>query len=115
MVKTSVIAAIGGGAAAAAIIVVLVVFNINVPKYQLSVEPDAEMEMSMYVTHLKIRNTGSSELTNIKADYGQTSDQIPVLEPGQMVSLSPPASARDVTVTCDQGISVTKEIPTMGS
>lgn len=115
MVKVMIFAAIGGSVAVAIVILALFFFNFDAPKYQLSVEVQTGTAMgNMYYTDLKIKNTGTSELTNIKVDYGQTSEKIPSLEPGQWVDLAPPTSAKMVTVTCDQGITVTKEIASMG-
>jgi hypothetical protein len=45
---------------------------------------------------------------------GQTYDKIPPLDPGQYVALLPQSSAKMVTVTCDQGLTITKEIESMG-
>lgn len=115
MVKAMIFAAIGGGAAVAVVVLTLFFFNFAAPQYQMSVEAQTGTSMgNMGYTDLKIKNTGTSELTNIKVDYGQTSEKIASLEPGQWVDVAPPASATRATVTCDQNVTVTKEISSMG-
>lgn len=114
MVKAMVVAAIGGGVAVA-VVLTLFFFNLGATQYQMSVEVQTGTSMgNMGYTDLKIKNTGTSELTNIKADYGQTSEKIASLEPGQWVDVAPPASATMVTVTCDQNVTVIKAISSMG-
>ncbi|MDE1767013.1 MAG: hypothetical protein KGI27_12200 [Thaumarchaeota archaeon] len=108
--------AIGGGAAVVVAVIAIFVLGSPAQQYSLSVEPQTGTGMgNMAYTDLKIKNTGTSDLTNIKVDYGQTSEKIPALEPGQWVDLSPPSSATMVTVTCDQGVTVTKQIESAGS
>ncbi|MDE1726462.1 MAG: hypothetical protein KGH89_04275 [Thaumarchaeota archaeon] len=115
MSKTLIYGGIGGGAAVAIAIVVLFVVHANTPQYGLSVNPSTEMVMGTgSVIRLYVINTGSSPLTNIKADYGTSSDSLPILNPGDKVMLSPPASAKMVTVTNDQGVTVTKDLVNMG-
>ena len=111
MVKPIVYGAIGGGAAVAIIVVVLFAFNFNTPQYSLSVEPQNEMVMgSGTVVRVYVQNTGSSPLTNVKIDYGTTSDSLPILNPGEKEMFSPPSGTTMVTVTNDQGIKVMKPI-----
>ncbi len=114
MVKPVVYGAIGGGVAAAIAIVFLFAMPHASQQYALSVEPRTEMVMGVgNVVRLYIQNTGSSQLTNLKIDYGTTSDTLPALDPGQKVMLSPPSGTKMVTVTDDQGITVTKDIESM--
>lgn len=111
MSKTLIYGGIGGGAAVAIAIVILFVVHTNTPQYVLSVDASSDMQMGVGSTiRLYVTNTGSSPLTNIKADYGTNSDSLPILNPGDKVMLSPPASAKSVTVTDDQGITVTKDL-----
>lgn len=111
MSKALIYGGIGGGVAVAIAIVVLFVVHTNTPQYALSVDASSDMQMGVGSTiRLYVTNTGSSSLTNIKADYGTTSDSLPILNPGDKVMLSPPASAKSVTVTDDQGITITKDL-----
>lgn len=70
-------------------------------------------------THVTIKNTGMNALTNIIVRYGGTTkpDIIPILSPGEKVSLSPPEGSelKDVRVTTDQGIDIIKEYRTPAS
>ena len=70
-------------------------------------------------THVAIKNTGMNALTNIVIRYGGTakSDIIPTLNPGEKISLSPQdgSELREVQVTTDQGINITKEYRTPAS
>ncbi len=106
---------VGGGIAAViAIVMVLFLAHQNTPQYAVSVDASSEMQMGVgSVIRLYVTNTGSSTLTNIKADYGTSSDSIPALDPGQKVMLSPPSGVRMVTVTTDKGITVTKDLSSM--
>lgn len=114
MSKALIYGGIGGGVAVAIAIVVLFVVHTNTPQYALSVDVSSDMQMGVGSTiRLYVTNTGSSPLTNIKADYGTTSDSLPILNPGDKVMLSPPASAKSVTVTDDQGVTVTKDLGSM--
>jgi uncharacterized membrane protein len=111
MVKPIVYGAIGGGTAVAvAVIVILFAFH-PTQQYALTVDPRTDMVMGVgNVVRIYIQNTGSSPLTNLKIDYGTTSDAMPVLAPGEKEMFSPPAGSKMVTVTDDQGITVTKPI-----
>ncbi|MDE1844414.1 MAG: hypothetical protein KGI10_03700 [Thaumarchaeota archaeon] len=110
MVKPIVYGAIGGGAAVTVAVIVLFAFH-PTQQYALNVEPRTEMVMGVgNVVRVYVQNTGSSPLTNVKIDYGTTSDVLPVLNSGEKQMLSPPAGTKMVTVTNDQGITVTKPI-----
>jgi len=107
-------AAIGGGAAVAITVILLFVINVNTQPYSLSVEPRTEMVMGVgTMTRVYIKNTGSEPLTNIKLNWGSTSDNLPMLNPGEQVMFSPPSSATMVTVTADNGINIMKPINSM--
>ena len=111
MVKPIVYGAIGGGAAVVIAVIVLFVVPHSTSQYGLSVEPRTEMVMGVgNVVRLYVQNTGSAQLTNIKIDYGTTSDSLPALDPGQKVMFSPPIGTKMVTVTDDQGDKVMKSI-----
>ncbi len=102
---------IGVGVAVAITIVVLLAFQQNTPQYSLSVEPRSEMVMGSGMNmRVYITNTGSQPLTNVKLNWGSTSDSLPILNPGEKEMFSPPSSATTVIVTTDQGISITKSL-----
>ena len=112
MVKPIVYGAIGGGVAVAIAIIVLVVFHSPTQQYALSVESSTEMVMGTgNMVRVYVHNTGSSPLTNVKVDYGTSSEPVlPILNPGDKVMFSPPAGTKMVTVTDDQNITVVKPI-----
>ena len=111
MIKPIVYGAIGGGVAVAIVVIVLFAFHPATEKYALSVEPRNEMVMGAgTVVRLYVQNTGSEPLTNIKIDYGRTSDQLPILNPGEKQMFSPPSGTNMVTVTTQEGVTVTKPI-----
>ncbi len=102
--------AIGGGAAVAIALVVIFVFQ-GAPTAQYSLYVDARTKSGdgLSDSRVIIINTGSASLTNLKVDYGTgTPDKIPLLNPRDKMVLSPPASAKTVTITTDQGFTVTK-------
>ena len=103
--------AIGGGVGVAIIVIVLFVLPHSSQQYGLSVNTSTESVMGVgNVVRVYVQNTGSSQVTNIKIDYGTTSDNLPVLDPGQKVMFSPPSGTKMVTVTDDQGDKVMKPI-----
>ena len=106
--KPLVTGAIGGGAAVVIAVTLLLTCHGSTPQYSLNVDARTETGDGMSESHLTIQNSGSAVLTNIKADYGGKVDSIPVLNPGEKVMLSPPTSSKNVTVTTDQGVTVTK-------
>ena len=112
MVKPIVYGAIGGGIAVAIAVIVFVVFQAPSQQYALSVEPRTEMVMGVgNVVRIYVQNTGSSPLTNVKVDYGTSSEPVlPILNPGEKQMFSPPAGTKMVTVTDDQNITVMKPI-----
>lgn len=105
--------AIGIGLAAIGIFLVLS-FLVSAPtqKYDISLTPIIVKDEMGTETHVLIKNTGMDSLTNVKIDYGGTAkpDVIPVLNPGDKISLSPPEGS-DLTVvrvTADQGINASE-------
>ncbi len=72
-------------------------------------------EQSLFIhTRVTITNTGKQPLTNIKVNYGNKTETVSLLEPGQSFPLSPPAgsSLQRIIVTSDEGINITKEYRT---
>ncbi len=111
MGKAVIFGAIGGGVAVAIAVIFIFVFHPATEQYALTVEPRNEMVMGVgTVVRIYVQNTGSQPLTNVKIDYGTTSDMLPILNPGEKQMFSPPNGAMSVTVTNDQGITVTKPI-----
>ncbi len=103
-----------GICAGIAVAVVAIVLIIETPseKYSISLDPFIDPQTLVTNTHVTVQNTGSQPLTNVRVDYGGGSkpDILPVLNPGEKVILSPPSDnpLQSVTVTTDEGISVTK-------
>ena len=85
-------------------------------KNEFDLEIDALKEEQSLFTHTRatITNTGKQPLTDIKVNYGNKSETIKSLEPGQSFPLSPPAGSdlQKIIVTSDQGINITKEYRT---
>jgi hypothetical protein len=80
--------------------------------YSIDVDPFKDPQNLFVTARVMIQNTGAKPLTNVKVDFGSGHGlAIDVLDPGQKVILSPPEgnSLQLVTVTADNGISVTKE------
>ena len=112
--KPIVYGAIGGGVIAVIAVIVLLVLPHSTQQHGISVEPRTEMVMGVgNVVRLYVQNTGLNQITNIKIDYGATSENLPILDPGQKVMFSPPIGTKTVTVTDDQGDSVIKSIDSM--
>lgn len=103
--------AIGAGLAAIGVFLVFT-FLLSTPtqKYEISVSPMIIKDEMGTETHVVIKNTGIDPLTNVKIDYGGTAkpDLIPLLNPGDKVSLSPPEGSdlTTIRVTADNGIDV---------
>ncbi len=117
--KRSIITVAIGGGFAAVVAFLLLVFLPIIPtseKYSLAVDPIIVQDAMGTETHVAIKNTGSSSLTNIVINYGGTAkpDIIPILEPGEKVSLSPPEGSKldQVHITTNEGINMTKEYRT---
>jgi hypothetical protein len=109
--KPIVYGAIGGGAAVVIAVIVLFALPHSSQPHGLSIESRTEMVMGVgNVVRIYVQNTGSAQITNIKIDYGTTSESLPVLDPGQKTMFSPPIGTKMVTVTDDQGDNVIKNI-----
>ena len=100
------------------ILIIIFLFNFsNISnKNDFDLEIDALKEEQSLFTHTRatITNTGKQPLTNIKIDYGNKSETVQNLEPGQSYPLSPPAGSDldRIIVTSEQGINITKEYRT---
>ena len=100
------------------IIVTIFIFNNSIfsNKNEFDLEIDALKEEQSLFTHTRatITNTGKQPLTNIQVNYGNKSETVRNLEPGQSYPLSPPAGSdlQRIIVTSEQGINITKEYRT---
>ena len=100
------------------ILVTIFIFNNSIfsKKNDFDLEIDALKEEQSLFTHTRatITNTGKQPLTNIKVNYGNKSETVRNLEPGQSYPLSPPAGSdlQRIIVTSEQGINITKEYRT---
>lgn len=111
---------IGGGLGALIIFLTFTFLPILPPseKYDVFVNPTLVKDSMGTETHVDVKNTGLNPLTNVRVDYGGTAkpDIIPILNPGERVTLSPPVGSnlKEVRVTSDEGIDVIKayNIPT---
>ena len=108
MKKSLVTGAIGSGAAVVIVIVLLSTFHGSTSQYSLYVDARTESGDGISESHVTLLNSGLSPLTNLNVDYGGYSDKIPILKPGDRIVLSPPSSSKMVTVTDDQGVTITK-------
>jgi len=106
------IAIVGGLAAIGIFLVFTFLLSTPTQKYDISVNPIIVKDEMGTETHVIIKNTGIDALTNVKIDYGGTAkpDMIPLLNPGDKITLSPPEGSdlSVVKVTADQGIDVTQ-------
>lgn len=100
------------------ILVTIFIFNnsIFLNKNEFDLEIDALKEEQSLFTHTRatITNTGKQPLTNLEVNYGNKSETVRNLEPGQSYPLSPPAGSdlQRIIVTSEQGINITKEYRT---
>ena len=99
------------------LVTILIVNNITFSnRNDFDLDIDALKEEQSLFTHTRVTltNTGKQPLTNIKVNYGNKTEIVSLLEPGQSFPLSPPAgsSLQRIIVTSDQGINITKEYMT---
>lgn len=100
---------IGGGAAVVIATVLVFALHGTAPPYSLYVDARTESGDGTTDSHLTMINTGSQPLTNLKITYDVgKADAIPVINPGDRIILSPPTASHTVTITDDQGLTVTK-------
>jgi hypothetical protein len=106
-----VIMAAGLGTVSAIMVGLLLLSTIPTENYSLDVDPMKD-EQSLFVnTRVVLTNTGKMPLTNLRVDYGSTTESLSRLDPGQKVSLSPPSGSNlnTVVVSTSEGINVTKD------
>jgi hypothetical protein len=96
---------------AAAIITILLISITPTKDYSIDVDAMKD-EQSLFVNaRITLTNTGREPLTNIVVYYGNQSEVIKMINPGEKIYLSPPEGSRldKVKVTANEGINVTKE------
>ena len=106
-----VIMAAGLGTVSAIMVGLLLLSTIPTQNYSLDVDPMKD-EQSLFVNaRVVLTNTGKMPLTNLRVDYGSTTESLSRLDPGQKVSLSPPSGSNlnTVVVSTSEGINVTKD------
>jgi hypothetical protein len=106
-----VIMAAGLGTVSAIMVGLLLLSTIPTENYSLDVDPMKD-EQSLFVnSRVVLTNTGKMPLTNLRVDYGSTTESVSRLDPGQKVSLSPPSGSNlnTVVVSTSEGINVTKD------
>jgi hypothetical protein len=106
-----VIMAAGLGAVSAIMVGLLLLSTIPTENYSLDVDPMKD-EQSLFVNaRVVLTNTGKMPLTNLRVDYGSTTESVSRLDPGQKVSLSPPSGSNlnMVVVSTSEGINMTKD------
>lgn len=106
-----VIMAAGLGTVSAIMVGLLLLSTIPTENYSLDVDPMKD-EQSLFVNvRVVLTNTGKMPLTNLRVDYGSTTESVSRLDPGQKVSLSPPSGSnlKTVVVSTSEGINVTKD------
>lgn len=106
-----VIMAAGLGAVSAIMVGLLLLSTIPTENYSLDVDPMKD-EQSLFVNaRVVLTNNGKMPLTNLRVDYGSTTESVSRLDPGQKVSLSPPSGSNlnTVVVSTSEGINVTKD------
>jgi hypothetical protein len=106
-----VIMAAGLGTVSVIMVGLLLLSTIPTENYSLDVDPMKD-EQSLFVNaRVVLTNTGKMPLTNLRVDYGSTTESVSRLDPGQKVSLSPPSGSNlnTVVVSTSEGINVTKD------
>ena len=106
-----VIMAAGLGTVSAIMVGLILLSTIPTENYSLDVDPMKD-EQSLFVNaRVVLTNTGKMPLTNLRVDYGSTTESLSRLDPGQKVSLSPPSGSNlnTVVVSTSEGINVTKD------
>jgi hypothetical protein len=109
--------AIGGVSAATALILIFVVFAIPTKDFAIDIDPMKDNQNLFSTSRVMVANIGKMPLTNIVVNYGggnNAIEKIASLSPGEKVLLSPPSNSplKSVTVTTDQGLSMTKDYRT---
>jgi hypothetical protein len=107
-----IIGAIAGGAAIVAMFLSLQQYSAE--EYALDVDALNDNTSLMGFSRVVLTNKGHSAVTNIVVDFGDYKETLPKLPPGEKWIISPKDGTQPayVTVTADNGISITKEFRT---
>jgi hypothetical protein len=84
---------------------------ISTQDYEIDLDPFMDPQNLFVTARVMVQNTGGKPLTNVMVNFGDGHVlALGTLTPGQKVILSPPSenSLQQVTVTADNGVSVTK-------
>jgi hypothetical protein len=96
---------------AVALITVLLISITPTKDYSIDVDAMKD-EQSLFVNaRITITNTGREPLTNVVVNYGNHSEVVKTINPGEKIYLSPPEGSRldKVEVTANEGINISKE------
>ena len=102
----------------ALVLLIFVVFANPTKDFAIDIDPMKDNQNLFSTSRVTVANIGKMPLTNIVVDYGgggnNAIEKIASLSPGEKVLLSPPGNSplKSVTVTTDQGLSVTKDYRT---
>jgi hypothetical protein len=109
--RTILVVALGAGIIAITLIAIIV-STIPTKDYDLSVDALKDEQSLFTNARVVIKNTGRLPLTDILVDYGTEKEPlIPVLQPGETRTLSPPEGTLldTVSVTAEPGITKVQE------
>jgi hypothetical protein len=104
--RTALVLAVAAGIIAVAIIA-MVASALPIKDYDLSVDALKDEQSLFTNARVVLKNTGRLPLTNVLVDYdGQKEPIIPVMQPGETLTMSPPENVQldSVTVTAEPGI-----------
>lgn len=96
-------------------LVAMVASTIPTKDYDLSVDAMKDEQSLFTNTWVVLKNTGRLPLTNVLVDYGSEREPaIPVLQPGESRTMSPPEDVQldSVTVSADPGIKIIQQYRT---
>jgi hypothetical protein len=104
--RTALVLAVAAGIIAVAIIA-MIASALPIKDYDLSVDALKDEQSLFTNARVVLKNTGRLPLTNVLVDYdGQKEPIIPVMQPGETLTMSPPENVQldSVTVTAEPGI-----------
>lgn len=96
-------------------LVAMVASTIPTKDYDLSVDAMKDEQSLFTNARVVLKNTGRLPLTNVLVDYGSEREPaIPVLQPGESWTMSPPEDVQldSVTVSADPGIKIIQQYRT---
>ncbi|MGI0036132.1 MAG: hypothetical protein ACRD98_09725 [Nitrososphaera sp.] len=96
-------------------LVAMVASTIPTKDYDLSVDAMKDEQSLFTNARVVLKNTGRLPLTNVLVDYGSEREPaIPVLQPGESWTMSPPEDVQldSVTVSAEPGIKIIQQYRT---